>query len=111
MARIHALGDFEQLVVLAILRLEAKAFAPDIRRAIETAANRPVSRGALYATLDRLEAKGLLAWRPEPGSSVRAGIPRRRFWVTAAGLRAVKRSYRAVATLARGLEGRLGSAS
>lgn len=103
------LGDFEQLVLLAILKLGPDAFAPDVRRTIEAAAARPISRGALYATLDRLEVKKLIAWKPEVGPSSRAGVPKRRFEPTAAGLRAIQRSYLAVSTLARGLEGRLGT--
>lgn len=102
-----SLGDFEQLVLLAILRLGDDAFAPEIRTAIEAAAQRKVTRGALYATLDRLEAKQYLRWRPESGTAVRGGIPKRRFELTAAGLQALRRAYGAVVTLARGLEGRL----
>jgi len=105
------LGEFEQLVLLAILRLEAGAHAPAVRAAIEAAANRRVTRSALYSTLDRLEAKQYLSWRPEAGDAPRGGIPRRCFELTAAGLAALRRSYGAVAALASGLEGRLGSAS
>jgi DNA-binding PadR family transcriptional regulator len=50
-----SLGEFEQLVLLAILRLGAEAYAPGIRTAIEEAGSRRVTRGALYSTLDRLE--------------------------------------------------------
>jgi DNA-binding PadR family transcriptional regulator len=105
------LGDFEQLVLLAILRLGDHALAPDIRLAIEVAADRQVTRGALYATLDRLETKKYLRWRPEVGTAARGGVPRRRFELTAAGLAAVRRSYAAVSALAQGLEDRLESAS
>lgn len=105
-----SLGEFEQLVLLAILRLGEEAFAPGLRLAIEDAAARRVSRGALYSTLDRLEAKRYLEWHPDPNPSVRGGVPRRRFVVTSAGLKALRRSVAAVATLSRGLEGKLGSA-
>lgn len=111
MPPILVLGDFEQLVLLAVLRLGNDALAPEIRRAIETAASRSVSRGALYATLDRLEAKHCLRWKPEAGSAARGGVPRRRFELTAIGLAAVRRSYGAVSALAQGLEEQLGSAS
>ena len=53
-----SLGDFEQLVLLAILRLDSDAYALGIRVAIEAAAARRVTRGALYSTLERLETKG-----------------------------------------------------
>ncbi len=104
------LGEFEQLVLLAILQLGPGAHAPAVRAAIEAAADRRVTRSALYSTLDRLEAKRYLSWRPEPGGATRGGIPRRCFQLTPAGLTALRRSYRAVSTLASGLEGRLGSA-
>ena len=102
------LGEFEQLVLLAILQLDADARARDIRRRIEESAARTVSRGALYATLDRLVAKGLLDWEVEGSTPERGGIPSRRFVVTAQGLAALGRSYRAVTSLARGLERLLG---
>ena len=104
------LGEFEQLVLLAILQLGSAAHAPGIRTAIEEAASRAVTRGALYTTLERLETKGYLRWRPEPGPPVRGGIPRRCFVLTAAGLGAVRRARAAVANLSRGLDGQLGSA-
>ena len=104
------LGDFEQLVLLAILTLKDTARAAEIRARIESAADRRVSRGALYATLDRLEAKGFLEWKLEEPIASRGGIPRRRFLVTRPGLAALRRSWHAVRTLARGLERLLGQA-
>jgi DNA-binding PadR family transcriptional regulator len=103
-----SLGDFEQLVLLAVLQLEEQARAREIRARIEAAARRKVSRGALYATLDRLEAKGMLEWEVEEAIPARGGIPGRRFRVTKAGLAALRRSYRAVQTLAQGLDRLLG---
>lgn len=103
-----SLGDFEQLVLLATLQLGPDARAADLRARIEEAAERKVSRGALYATLDRLEAKDLLAWEVEESAPERGGLPRRRFRVTAAGVAALRRSQRAVARLSEGLDGVLG---
>lgn len=103
----HGLGDFEQLVLLAILQLREDAYAAEIRTTIRDTAGRRVSRGALYATLDRLEAKRFLAWNAEEGPPARGGIPRRRFRVTATGLAALKRSYQAVRNLSHGLDRRL----
>ena len=54
------LGEFEALILLAILHLPEDAYAPAIRAEIEHRAKRPVARGAVYVTLDRLETKGLL---------------------------------------------------
>ena len=82
------LGEFEQLLLLAVLRLGAAAFAPDIARELESRAGRSVSRGHLYTSLDRLEDKGLLRWRAMPGHAARDGLPRRLYTVTAAGLTA-----------------------
>jgi len=55
------LGEFEQMVLLAILRIGDNAYAVPIRGEIEERAERGVSRGALYTTLERLEAKGFVA--------------------------------------------------
>src|SRR5688500_8023952 len=104
------LGEFEQLVLLATLQLEEKARARDIRARIEASARRTISRGAPYAPLDGLIAKRLLDWELEPGTPARGGLASRRFLVTAQGLEALRRSYQAMATLARGLEHLLGKA-
>jgi DNA-binding PadR family transcriptional regulator len=63
-----------------------------------------VTRGALYATLDRLVAKGYVHWDVEESTPERGGIPRRRFRVTSPGMDALRRSYQAVRTLSRGLD-------
>lgn len=104
MATPKPLGEFEQLVLLAILQLDAEAHGVGIGRALEDHAGRSVSRGALYTTLDRLEAKGLVRWRIVPGGDERARLPRRLYAVTARGLAAVRHSHRALTRLARGLE-------
>ena len=101
------LGDFEQLILLAVLQLGADAYAAEIRTRIERAADRRVTRGALYATLDRLVAKRFLDWEEEDATPARGGIPRRRFRLTAAGLTALKRSYQAVRSLAHGFDRQL----
>jgi DNA-binding PadR family transcriptional regulator len=97
------MGEFEQLVLLAILRLQADAHGVGIGRALEADAGRSVSRGALYTTLDRLESKGLLRWRLAAGGEERARLPRRVYAVTARGLAAVRSSHRALARMSRGL--------
>lgn len=110
MNELPTIGEFEQLVLLAVLQLRDRARAADIRARIEREADRRVARGALYVTLDRLVEKGLLDWEVEEATPARGGIPRRCFRVTARGMEAVRRSYRAVRALARGLEGELGRA-
>ena len=68
------LGEFEHLLLLAVLRLGSDAYGLDIARELEARAGRSVSRGALYTSLDRLEDKGLLRWKPSPGSLARSGL-------------------------------------
>lgn len=103
MPQTQSLGEFEQLVLLAILQLGEDAYAAGIRREIEERAERSVSRGALYATLDRLEHKGYLRWETEDSTPARGGIPRRRFIVAAPGLEALRASLDAIRRLSRGL--------
>jgi DNA-binding PadR family transcriptional regulator len=98
------LGEFEQLVLLAILRLGAEAGGVAIGRELEAQAARRVSRGALYTTLDRLEAKGLLRWKVAPGTAARAGLPRRAYTVTPRGVAALRTSRRVLHRLWQGLE-------
>ena len=104
----ETLGEFEHLILLAILQLGRDAHAARVREKIELDAERKVTRGALYVTLDRLTAKQLVEWEVEETTSARGGIPRRRFRVTQPGLEALRRSHAAVRTLSRGLEGVLG---
>ena len=97
------LGEFEQMVLLAILQRRDDAFALEVRREIETSADRSVSRGAFYTTLERLEKKGLVRWFEECPDDARRSGPLRRFEVTRRGLDALRESKRAVETLSRGL--------
>ena len=83
------LGEFEQIVLLAVVRLAENAYGVPIRREIEKRAERKVSVGALYSTLDRLEAKGYLSsWFGEP-TAERGGRSRRYFRVEPAGVEAL----------------------
>jgi PadR family transcriptional regulator PadR len=104
MRRKGYLGEFEQLVLLATLRLEEEAYAPGIAEQLEERAGRRVSRGALYATLNRLEGKGFINWSEDPGTVERSGQPLRRFQVTKEGLAALRSSRAAVRRLEAGLE-------
>lgn len=98
------LGEFEQLVLLAVLRLTPEAYALAIARELEAEAGRTVKRGALYTTLDRLESKGLLRWKVALGGAERGDLPRRAYTVTSRGLGAVRASHRALSRMTRGLE-------
>jgi PadR family transcriptional regulator PadR len=84
------LGEFEQIVLLAVLRLEGDAYGARIRQEIEARGERPVSIGAAYATLDRLRDKGYLRAQELSGGPGRGGAARRYFSLTAAGLQALK---------------------
>jgi DNA-binding PadR family transcriptional regulator len=101
------LGEFEQQVLLVILRLKEDAFGPEISRELEVRAGRRVSRGALYTTFDRLEDKGLIRWRTVPGTEARDGLPRRLYSVTAAGMAALRMAREVVRKLWAGLDARL----
>ncbi len=97
------IGEFEQLILLAILQCGDHAFGLEVRREIETSARRRISRGAFYTTLDRLEKKGFLSWKEvTPTDRSRTG-PLRRFTVTPSGLAALRSARRAVEALSRGL--------
>jgi len=102
------LGEFEYLVLLGVLRLGSGANALAIVKALEDDAGRTTQRSALYTTLDRLEAKGLLRWRIATGEAARDHLPRRVYTVTAAGLASLRASHKAMSRMARGLESLLG---
>jgi len=103
------LGQLEQLVLLAVLRLGDTAYAPAILDEIERATGTPASPGSMYVTLDRLEDKGFLRSRLGETTDDRGGRPRRYVTVTAYGLRELRASRTALLKLWRGLEGVLGN--
>ena len=97
------LGEFEYLLLSAAARLGESAYGAAIRREIEGATRCPCSVGALYTTLDRLEAKGLVAtWMGEP-TPQRGGRPKRMVRVTAEGIQEAKAFFRAVSRASRGV--------
>src|SRR3954453_14431581 len=99
------LGEFEHLVLLAILQLGDGAYAPAILEEIERRTGRTPSPGSMYVTLDRLEEKGLLRSRSADAADERGGRPRRYVSVTAFGVRELRASRTALLKLWRGLEG------
>ena len=103
------LGDFEQLVLLGVLRLELRdsAYGAAIRQEIHARSGRDVSINAVYTTLDRLETKGFLkSWVGEP-TPERGGRRRKSYALRPAGLAAVRQAYRAFVAMADGLQSRL----
>ena len=99
------LGEFEQMVLLAILQLKSEAYALSILGELDLRASRTVSRGTLYKTLERLETKGFLEWSAEDGTPERGGHPRRRFTVTGRGVTTLRESREALRKLWEGLDG------
>ncbi len=104
-----ALGDFEQLVLLGVLRLGEEAYGANIRQEIHARSGRDVSINAVYTTLDRLERKGLLrSWAGEP-TAVRGGRRRKFYALKPGGVAALRQSYHAIRAMAEGFERRLES--
>jgi DNA-binding PadR family transcriptional regulator len=97
-------GEFEQRVLLAILRCDPQPTVLDVRRELERVLGREVSRGAFYTTLERLEAKGRITWTLERSREPRGGAPERRLTVTADGKRDLRAARQSLLDLWRGLE-------
>jgi DNA-binding PadR family transcriptional regulator len=101
------LGEFEQLVLIALLRLGPDAYGAIVRREIEARAGRKLAISAVYTTLERLEQKGLVrSWIGEP-TAQRGGRRRKHFELLPLGARALKVAYKAFAGMTAGLEHRL----
>ncbi len=103
-----ALGEFEQVVLLAVLHLGRDAYGVEIARAIEDRTRRTVSRSALYVTFDRLELKGYIKSNLKHGPPTRGGKLRRYIKVTSAGLKSLRDSRATLMGMWRGLESLLG---
>lgn len=103
MAKGEYLGEFEHIVLLAILRLGDGAYGALIREEIETATGRSPAIGAVHATLERLERKGFVSsWMGEP-TAERGGKAKRHFKVEAAGVSALKEARKTLERLHAGL--------
>src|SRR5271169_6755557 len=98
------LGEFEHIIVLALLRLDDRAYGVTVRQEIQLRTRREVSIGAVYATLDRLEAKGYVKSRRGDPTPERGGRSKRFFRVTAKGVTAVNRTQRALQSMTEGLD-------
>lgn len=101
------LGEFEQMVLLSIMRLGEGAYGLAVRDEMAGVTGRRPSSGALYTTLDRLERKGLIRSTDGDTSDSRGGRPRRNLAVTPAGRRALAHSRQALLALWDGLEAAL----
>src|SRR6185295_7391865 len=99
----EVIGQFEQAVLLALIRLGKDAYGRAVLNEIQLRLNRDVSAGAVYATLERLETKGLASSRLAPGTAIRGGRARRYFAPTGAGVRALNEAKSATDRLWNGL--------
>jgi DNA-binding PadR family transcriptional regulator len=99
----EVLGTFEQAVLLAIIRLADKAYGRAILEEIETRLGREVAAGAVHATLERLENKGLVTSKLGAGTPIRAGRPRRYYRLERSAVSALNDARAAVEDLWRGL--------
>ena len=101
------LGALEQAVLLALVRprteLGKEAYGRAILKEVQHRLGRDVAAGAVYATLDRLEGKGLVSSRLGPGTPVRGGRPKRHYTISSDGIRALNDTKAAINRLWAGL--------
>ena len=100
----HMLGEFEQAVLFALVRLGPEAYGATIRREIEQRTGRELSISATYVTLERLEAKGYVRSRVGEPTAERGGRRRKHFVLTPAGRKALAHAYRSFTAMVEGLE-------
>jgi DNA-binding PadR family transcriptional regulator len=104
MAETHKLGELEQIVMLAVLRLGGNAYGAAIQRELEERAGRAVTIATIYVTLTRLEGKGLVASEFAEGGGERGGRAKRVFRLEASGLEALQRARASLARMWEGLD-------
>jgi PadR family transcriptional regulator, regulatory protein PadR len=100
----EALGEFEYLVMLAVLRLGADAYGMRVRQEIASRTGRDVTIGAVYATLERLADKGLLTASMSEPTPERGGRAKRSFTLTGLGMEAANRARQDMANMLEGLQ-------
>jgi DNA-binding PadR family transcriptional regulator len=105
------IGEFEYLVLLALLRLGRDAYGTTVRAEIEERGGRDVSISAVHTTLERLEQKGLVRSRIGAPTPQRGGKRKRHYELLAPGVRALRHSHSTFRRMTEGLEGLLGSSS
>jgi PadR family transcriptional regulator PadR len=97
-------GEFELLVLLAIMRLGTDAYGVTIRDELEGRTSRSLTLGSIYKTLGRLEGKGYLVSRIGPPTAERGGRRKKLYTLSDPGLDAARRSLGDLRSLTRGLE-------
>jgi PadR family transcriptional regulator PadR len=103
----RALGEFEQLILFALVRLEDQAYGMSIRREILVRTGRDVSAGALYTALERFEARGYVSSRFGESTQARGGKRKRYYRIEAPGVKVLARAHDALSRMARGLTPKL----
>ncbi|MEO8076034.1 MAG: helix-turn-helix transcriptional regulator [Acidobacteriota bacterium] len=103
MAKGDFLGEFEVYVMLALAHLGADAYGVTIRREIERRTSRTIAIGAVYATLARLEEKGLVQFRLSDPQPVQGGRAKKHFNLTGSGARALRHSTAMLGRMMAGL--------
>jgi DNA-binding PadR family transcriptional regulator len=97
------LGVFEQAVLVAVWQLRGEGYGRTILKEVQARLDREVTASATYATLDRLEAKGLVTSREGEATPARGGRAKRHFSTTGAGLRALADARQASSSIWRGV--------
>ena len=105
----HSLGEFEQLLLFALVRLGDEAYGVTVRREIEARTGRGISAGAVYTALERLESRGLIHSRWGEPTAERGGKRKKFYGIEPLGMKALSRSYTALQQMARGLAPKLGA--
>jgi PadR family transcriptional regulator PadR len=103
-----ALGEFEQIVMLALVRLGPEAYGATVCAEIDQRSGRGVSVSAVHTTLERLEQKGLLRSRIGEPTPQRGGKRKRHYEVSPLGMKSLQASYRSIRSMADGIEHLLG---
>jgi PadR family transcriptional regulator PadR len=105
------LGEFEQLLLFALLRVGEDAYGLTLRREIETRTSRVVSAGAVYTAMERLEARGFVSSVIGEPTPQRGGKRKKHYRLEQAGARALTRSYDSLHEMARGVLPKLARAA
>lgn len=103
----RSLGEFEQLLLFAVLRLGKDAYGARVRQEIEERTGKSVSAGAVYTGLDRLQTRGLVSSRLGRGTPSRGGRRKKYYSLEPLGAESLNNSYRNLSSMSEGLVGKL----
>ena len=107
-ADVPVIGEFEQLVLLSVLQVHDHAYGVTVHEELQRHTERPIARGAVYMTLDRLEKKGLLTSALSEPTAERGGRAKRCYALTRSAVTTLRANRRALLSLWDGLEPMLG---